>query len=141
MIVYKLKCSNSHEFDGWFKNIDSFEEQIAGKNVCCPVCADTVLEKVLASNQSLKSLESLQENKKTVGDSNNAYIMLKNISDKIKKEFEYVGEKFSQEARKIHYGEAKKRNIYGKTDENDEKALIVEGIEYFKLPIIRETDD
>ena len=141
LIVYKLKCSNSHEFDGWFKSMDSFEEQMSGKMIFCPVCGDSALVKVLTSTRSIKSTRSSSVESGSDTKNRMAYALMKKISQDVRKNFENVGERFPQEARKIHYGETPARNIYGTTSREQENALKDEGIEFFKFPAVKDTDD
>lgn len=138
LIIYKLKCSNDHEFEGWFKSIDSFEEQKRKSLVVCPVCASKDVAKVPTTLVAVKSLKEAPPKSVNV---NYQYALLKKISDRVKKEFEFVGSRFPEEARKIHYGEVEKKNIYGSTTQEEENKLEEEGIEFFKFPMMPDTND
>jgi hypothetical protein len=140
VIIYKLRCANSHEFDGWFKDMKSFDRQRKATLVACPNCGSRNVEKMIASTRTLKGdNESAAPLKKQKHDYR--YAMLRKISDKIRESFQDVGERFPEEARKIHYGETKPKNIYGQTSEAEEKALKDEGIEFFKFSMLKPRDD
>ena len=140
MIVYKLKCSFGHESEGWFKDIKSFEKQKKLELVTCPVCGNNDISKIPTSTRSIKSKEGKETNAKSQPP-NIGYALLKKMMNRVKKNFENVGEKFPEEARKIHYGETPAKNIYGTTTEVEEKKLKEEGIEFFKFPILKDKDD
>lgn len=140
MIVYKLKCSKDHEFEGWFKNMKSFEKQRRSKLVICPVCASADVKNVITSTPAIKSRGANVESKSTKK-IDMTYALMRKMSEKVRKGFENVKEKFPEEARKIHYGEIPPKNIYGFTNEKEEEALKEEGIEFFKFLMLKETDD
>ena len=138
MIVFDLECSMGHTFEGWFHNIESFEEQKTNKLVSCPVCNDTDVKKVL-SPVAMKT-----SSPKNVADSLGSIDyqkLAKEVVDYINKNFEDVGSDFTKEALKMHYAVAEKRNIRGSATDDEEKLLKDEGIEFIKVPIIKFDDD
>jgi hypothetical protein len=138
MIVFDLECSKGHTFEGWFKNVQSFEEQNAKKMVPCPYCNDTNVTRVI-SPVAMKVSSRPDEGK----DPNHIDYrrLAKEIVHYIDKNFEDVGADFSKEALKMHYGVAKKRNIKGSATHEEEDTLKKEGIEFFKFPIPKIDDD
>lgn len=134
MIAFDLICSNGHKFECWFKNSDSFEEQKSFGVINCPVCDDNHVEKAF-STFAIKKYGEKKEDKI------DPYHALQMVYEYIDKNFEDVGIDFTKEALKIHYGEAKKRNIKGMTLPDQEKLLKDEGVQFFKIPIIKRLDN
>lgn len=124
MIAFDLECSNGHRFEGWFNNLQSFEQQSSGKLVSCPVCSDTRVKRVL-SPVAVKSSDP---------PSIDYHRLAKEVVDYIHRNFDDVGTHFAQEALKMHYGVAEKRNIRGSATGEEEKMLKEEKIEFFKIP-------
>ena len=67
-----------------------------------------------------------------------AMVMMAKLREQVEKNCDYVGEKFPEEARKIHYGETEKRNIYGEASQEEAEALVEEGIEFQRIPWVRQ---
>lgn len=138
MILFDLKCSNGHEFETWFANSDAFEKQRKAKKVECPVCGDTKIEKALMA----PSVSGTKKNgEKTVHLSSKAeeqmgkyMAALKEVREHVEKNSDYVGDKFPEEARKIHYGETEERSIHGEASEEEAAELNEEGIEVQRIP-------
>ena len=134
MIAFDLICSNGHRFECWFRDSASFEDQKASGIINCPVCNDDQVEKVLSTFAIRKG----GEKKKAEVD---AYQTLRMVSEYVEKHFEDVGLNFTKEALKIHYGEVKKKNIKGMATPDQEKLLKEEGVQFFKIPIIKRLDN
>lgn len=138
MIQYALHCSNGHHYDAWFKNAAAFEEQQARGIVSCAVCGDARVEKALmapAVARSDKGQVSL-----SAGQPDAAQIrqMLREYRQKVISEADYVGDRFAEEARKIHFEEVAPHGIYGEASRDDVMALAEEGIEFMPLPDLPE---
>jgi hypothetical protein len=127
MIVYDLKCSQEHVFEGWFKNGEAFEEQKARGLLTCPLCQDTRIEKVFSAPSIKRNAEG------EVGVPMEA--LARKLYQYLDKNFEDVGTEFAKEALKIHYGVGEKRNIKGSTTESEETLLKTEGVPYLKIPV------
>ena len=138
MIAFDLECSMGHSFEGWFHNIESFEEQKTKKLVSCPVCNDTDVRRVL-SPVAMKT-SSLKGVADSVGPIDYQKLA-KEVVEYIDKNYEDVGSDFAKEALKMHYTVTEKRNIRGSATEDEEKVLKDEGIEFFKVPIPKLDDD
>jgi hypothetical protein len=134
MIVFDLKCKTGHVFEAWFPNSAAFSRQKAKRAIACPDCGNTSITKApMAPNISTgKGRESAP-----VGDGADPTVLLAKLREHIESNCDYVGEKFPEEARKIHYGETPKRDIYGEASEDDARALNDEGIEFKRLPWAR----
>lgn len=136
MIAYDLRCKNGHEFEGWFKDRKSYEKQLRTKQIICPHCDNTNVEMIItACAIRTKSSKKEEERKNKIADIEKMTGKIaKKISNYIQDNFEYVGSEFPQEARKIHYGEAEEKNIWGTSTLEEEKGLRKEGIKFFKIP-------
>ena len=136
MIRFSLACDHDHQFDGWFRNNQDFETQKKRGLVSCPACNSPKVEKALMapSVQTARKREKVAltvsaEQKKLMG-------KLKEMTEKLKENADYVGDKFAEEARKIHFGETDPRGIYGEASHAEVKDLLEEGVEIMPLPAI-----
>ena len=130
MIVFNLNCSDcAYSFEGWFENTNDFNTQIRKGLVNCPYCNSTHIKKGLtAPNIAKKSNSKISKRNKSIASN------VKKLKKIIEKEFDYVGDKFTEEAKKIKYGEAKERAIYGEASIEQTKELIDEDIDVLPLP-------
>ncbi len=135
MIKFDLICENQHIFEASFDDSNSFEKQKSRKQIECPFCNSTKISKsVMAPNISGKSTSSAKINREKKKIFSNYNKQLNKIKSEIEKNFTYVGKKFPEEARKIHYGEAKDKPIYGEATEKESQDLSDEGIALVRLP-------
>jgi len=131
MIKYNLKCENNHNFDAWFSDSSNFEEQNKNNLIFCPKCNSTKIEKnIMAPNIGSKK-QSYTNALKT---EKNYEKIIKNVRKHVEKNFDYVGDKFADEARAIHYGEKEEREIYGETSVEEAVDLIEEGVNVSPIP-------
>ncbi len=130
MIVFNLECKLcSLTFEGWFENSSEFEKQRKEKIINCPSCNSSSIKKsVMAPNVSKKSNSQNKKIKKTIATN------ITKFKKTIEENFDYVGEKFTEEAKKIKYGETKDRAIYGEASLEQTKELIDEDINVVPLP-------
>ena len=130
MIVFNLICSNcEYEFEGWFDNSSAFESQKKRKLINCPNCESYKIKKTLvAPNVGKKSNSKKTTNKKTIASNINK------IKKIVEENFDYVGDQFTEEAKKIKYGETEDRPIYGEATIEQTKELIDEDISITPLP-------
>ena len=130
MIVFNLNCCDcSFSFEGWFENTKDYNKQIKQDLVCCPSCNSTNIKKgLMAPNVTRKSNTKPSKRIKSIASN------IKKLKKIIEKEFDYVGDKFTEEAKKIKYGEVKERAIYGEASIEQTKELIDEDIEVLPLP-------
>ena len=130
MIVFNLNCSDcAFSFEGWFENTNDYNKQIKKDLLTCPSCNSTQIKKgLMAPNVSKKSNSKISKRNKSIASN------VKKLKKIIEKEFDYVGDKFTEEAKKIKYGEAKERAIYGEASIEQTKELIDEDIDVLPLP-------
>lgn len=144
MIRYDLICNKGHEFDGWFSNSDAFEKQAKRGFVECTVCGSAKVQKqLMAPNIGTKGNKKVSEPQKMVAGPVDPRLtammqMMREMRAHVEKTAENVGDKFAEEARKIHYGEKEERGIYGQATRDEAVSLIEEGIEVHPLPVLPE---
>ena len=130
MIIFNLKCKScNHVFEGWFNSSDEFNSQIKKKLILCPACNSGLIKKsLMAPNLPKKSNTKVSKQKKTM--INN----IKKYKKIIEKNFDYVGDNFTEEAKKMKYGEKEERPIYGEATTEQTKELAEEEISVIPLP-------
>jgi hypothetical protein len=139
VIRYSLSCPDGHEFEAWFGDSAAYDAQKAKGLLICPVCGSEEVEKALmapsVSTARQKDSVRLAAN---VPEHQEAISMLRKLREHLTENADYVGPRFAEEARKIHYNEAEKRGIYGEASREDAHALAEEGIEFHPLPMLPE---
>ena len=135
MIIFNLICKGClTKFEGWFDCTKDFEKQKKKKHILCPTCNSSSIKKYLMSpnlsnkSNANKSNAKNLKSKKTVMNNINKYRKI------IEKNFDYVGDNFTEEAKKIKYGEIEERPIYGEANLEQTKELIEEEIPFIPLP-------
>lgn len=136
MKVLNLQCAHGHGFEGWFASNEAFDTQLANGLVECPICGDTAIAKLLAAPRlNLGHARSPGSGpSQAVADSTPEARWMNAIREVMAKT-ENVGERFADEARKIHYGEAEERGIRGQATREQAEALVEEGIAVMPLPL------
>jgi hypothetical protein len=159
MIRYQLRCAKGHEFEGWFQSGAAFDRQAKRGQLSCAVCGTAKVAKALMAPSVAKrgrrksgaerstavalpeaiapETVAKPETQRLAAHQQLAGLMRK-LRAEIEAKSEYVGPRFSEEARKIHYEEAPARGIHGEATADEAKALAEEGIEFFPLPILPE---
>ncbi len=145
MIHYDLRCHQGHEFDGWFADSAGFEVQARAGLVHCPRCGSDRIEKqVMAPGIPLRANRKAEAPRHAMvaGGADPRLAEALNVMREMRREVEahadYVGERFAEEARAIHYKEKEERRIYGEATGEEAKALIEEGIAVHPLPRLPE---
>jgi len=130
MKVYNLICEHDHRFEGWFSSEDDFKKQSDGHLIACPVCENHAVRKLPSAPRL--SLSGAQAPK---SDAEQIQKQFLEIVRKIVANTEDVGNRFAEEARRIHYNEAPERAIRGMASVQEFEALAEEGIDVLPLPI------
>ncbi len=138
MIQYALVCENSHKFDAWFRNADAYDEQQKRGIVICPICTSPAVSKAMMApsvNRSGSEKISL-----SIGHPQHAQLRaaMQALRTKVTTEADYVGDRFAEEARKIHFKEVDQRGIYGEATHEEVAGLIEEGVDFMPLPNLPE---
>ena len=153
MIRYSLHCERGHAFESWFQSSSVYDSQVKRKLVTCPACGSAKVEKAIMAPQimSKKSHDSAAPapapaaSMEVTAPGSTPLMMaqerelrakLKELRDHIVKNADNVGERFPNEARKMHYGDIEHRPIYGEASPDEARALIEEGVEVSPLPVL-----
>ena len=154
MIHYNLRCDQGHAFESWFQSSSAYESQEKRKLVSCPVCGSNRVERAIMAPRiaSKKAREEITgptpapapatemtspaPTPLLMAQERELRAKLKELRDHIVKNADNVGERFPNEARKMHYGEIEHRPIYGEASPDEAKALIDEGVEVMPIPTL-----
>ena len=143
MIKYALACEQAHEFESWFPSSDAFETQRKRGFVTCPYCDSSKVEKQImapsvARTDKVPSAPSPEPQSVAVLSDRERELRaaLRALREHVMKNAENVGKNFVEEARKMHFGEAEERSIYGEADLAEARALLEEGIDVLPLPVV-----
>jgi hypothetical protein len=157
MIRYNLRCARGHAFESWFQSSSAYESQEKRKLVSCPSCGSTRVERAIMAPQivSRKGRDSTAPvpapaaapvagtEVSTAGSTpllmaqeRELRAKIKELRDHIVKNADNVGERFPNEARKMHYGDIEHRPIYGEASPEEARSLIDEGVEVSPLPVL-----
>jgi hypothetical protein len=165
MIKYALACKRGHTFESWFQSSAAYDKQATRALVACPICGSTKVAKEIMAPALTRTRKRAPSPPEAVtapstgpsatppvptpfpGEDKTPVAMispqeiefrkkLKELRDHLTRNADYVGPKFPEEARKMHYGEAEHRSIYGEASPDDAKALADEGIEFHPLPVL-----
>jgi hypothetical protein len=154
MIRYALICAKGHGFESWFQNSAAYDKQAKRGLVECPVCGNTKVEKAImapriaGTRKRGKVLVPVPMGDVPAADAVKAPVAmvspqeqefrakLKELKEHLTKNSDYVGQKFPEEARKMHYGDIERRSIYGEATLQDAKEMHDEGIEVHPLPVL-----
>jgi hypothetical protein len=159
MIRYNLRCERGHAFESWFQSSSAYETQEKRNLVSCPSCGSTKVERAIMAPQivSRKGRENAAPTPApapaaipvagtevtTAGSTpllmaqeRELRAKIKELRDHIVKNADNVGERFPNEARKMHYGDIEHRPIYGEASPEEARSLIDEGVEVSPLPVL-----
>jgi len=140
MKVLNLQCAHGHGFEGWFASQDAFDAQLADGLVACPMCSDTAITKLLAAprlnlgNARPPAAPSADSPDRTPAEASPEARWLRAVRAVIANT-EDVGERFVDEARRMHYGETEERGIRGRATPEQTRSLEEEGIQVLALPM------
>lgn len=137
MIRYALICDGGHSFEGWFAGGADFDDQVQRGLVSCPACGSISVSKALmAPSVSTARQKETQQMLAMENAQKEVVAKLRAAVEEIKASSEDVGERFPEEARRIHYGEAETRGIIGQASAEDARDLLEEGIAVMPLPVL-----
>jgi hypothetical protein len=155
MIHYNLRCARGHAFESWFQSSSAYESQEKRKLVNCPVCGSAKVERAIMAPQIVSKKERPTTNPvpapaatattDVAAPASTPLLMaqerelrakLRELRDHIVKNADNVGERFPNEARKMHYGDIEHRPIYGEATPDEARALIDEGVEVSPIPVL-----
>jgi hypothetical protein len=135
MILFSLRCAAGHEFEGWFRDGDGFDAQQKAGEIACPECGDTQIEKALMAPRIGRSRERTPPISPA-----QMRAALVELRRQVETNCDYVGERFAEEARRIHYREVDPHGIYGEASPDESRELAEEGISFGRIPWVPTTD-
>jgi hypothetical protein len=135
MIRFALRCASGHEFEAWFRNGEGYEAQQKAGEIACPECGDAHVEKALMAPSIGRSRQTPAPISPT-----QLRAALVELRQQVESHCDYVGVKFAEEARRIHYGESDPRGIYGEASAEESRELAEEGIKFGRIPWVQPTD-
>jgi hypothetical protein len=156
MIRYNLRCERGHTFESWFQSSSAYETQEKRKLVNCPACGSAKVERAIMAPQIVSKkgrdiaaaapaapndvaapeVATQGSTPLLMAQERELRAKLKELRDHIVKNADNVGDRFPNEARKMHYGDIEHRPIYGEASPEEARALIDEGVEVSPLPIL-----
>ena len=155
MIRYNLRCERGHAFESWFQSSSAYESQEKRKLVNCPACGSAKVERAIMAPQIVSNKKGRRDQAAPapaaapptdvtapastplmMAQERELRTKLKELRDHIVKNADNVGERFPNEARKMHYGDIEHRPIYGEASPEEARSLIEEGVEVSPLPVL-----
>lgn len=135
MIKFTLKCENGHQFESWFQNSDAYAKLQTAGQLTCAVCGTASVEKaIMAPRVNVPKNTAAPAEPSLKAPMSDAETAIKQLRDHIEANSEDVGDRFADEVRAMHYGDAPERSIFGEALGSDAKELIDEGIPVAPLP-------
>jgi hypothetical protein len=154
MIHYNLRCERGHAFESWFQSSAAYEQQEKRKLVNCPVCGSAKVERGIMAPQivskkgrdivepapaaAMPATTTPASAPLVMAQEREVRAKLRELRDHILSSSDNVGERFPNEARKMHYGDIEHRPIYGEASPDEARALMEEGVEVSTLPLLPE---
>jgi hypothetical protein len=154
MIHYILRCERGHAFESWFQSSAAYEQQEKRKLVNCPVCGSAKVERGIMAPQivskkgrdivepapaaAMPATTTPASAPLVMAQEREVRAKLRELRDHILSSSDNVGERFPNEARKMHYGDIEHRPIYGEASPDEARALMEEGVEVSTLPLLPE---
>jgi hypothetical protein len=134
VIKYALRCDDAHEFEGWFSSSADFDEQKKDGALSCPVCGSADVRKSLMAPAVHRSRSAAPVPKAVADIAKEWNEAAQRAQTYVRENFEHVGKRFPEEARKIYYGEAPEKPIWGEASAKEVEALRDEGVTVAPVP-------
>ena len=134
MIRYALACDHDHEFEGWFGSSADYDDQLAKGQLACPVCASRAVRKQIMAPAVAGTKK--RGDVAVEGQPTRAMMMeaMGRVRAHVEETFDYMGDRFADEARAIHEGRSEERGIYGEATPKEVRALVEDGVPVAPLP-------
>jgi hypothetical protein len=129
MIRYQLACTSGHDFEGWFQSSEAYDKQAAAHQVACPICGSQSVDKAIMAPRVAKRRDAVPPDGRE---------LLRRIRAEVERRAEYVGTRFAEEARRIHFEEEAPRGIYGKATKSEVERLLDDGVPVLPVPALPE---
>ncbi len=134
MIKYWLKCGGEHRFEAWFANSAAFDKQAEAGEIPCPVCGRGDIVKAPMAPRIGKGKAADAAMARQMALAAATHRKLHEMRQTVEQNCDYVGDRFAEEARRIHYGETEKHDIYGEATSDEAAALKDEGVAFSQIP-------
>ena len=139
MVIYDLTCENEHRFEGWFSGPENYQEQLSLNGIACPVCNSTAITKLphtcaVHMKKEEAPAPAAQRLKPEMPTPEQFREALIRVHHYVRNNFEDVGPRFAEEARRIHEGEGEERPIHGTATSEERESLDDDQIPYMTLP-------
>jgi hypothetical protein len=131
MILFELRCSNDHQFEAWFRDGATYDAQVNAGEIACPVCGDCKVEKAIMAPRLAKRTGAALDVQAVAAEMRKS---LRELRRTVEEKCTYVGDRFADEARRIHYGETEARSIYGEATDEQSRELEEEGVTVQRIP-------
>lgn len=147
MIKFTLQCRDGHEFEGWFQNGAAYDAQVASAQIACPHCGSHSIDKAIMAPAVARRAADVATSPNSIvrqteypanAPLHALHRRLRELRDEIHSKAEYVGGRFAEEARRIHFEESPPRDIYGETSSEEARELAEEGIPFLPVPRVPE---
>lgn len=138
MIRYALVCDKEHAFEGWFGSSSAFDRQARLGQISCPRCGSSKVEKAPMTPNIATGRGERRPLPAAAARASELVQIARRIREYVMNNADYVGDRFAEEARRIHYEETERRNIYGEATMKEAVELREEGIECHPLPVLPE---
>jgi hypothetical protein len=130
MIRYALICELGHDFEGWFGASADFDDQAGRGLLRCPVCESSSVRKQIMA----PAVAGVRTDGSHGGSRAMFLEAMKRVRRHVEANFDYVGDRFAEEARRIHQGKGEERGIYGEASSEEVRELVSEGVPVAPLP-------
>jgi hypothetical protein len=143
LIAYSLVCERGHQFEGWFQSSVAYDDQSAAGSIACPICGDRRIAKGIMAPAVRTSVTKRKGRPDpnpapppmpANADPSKVQQFMAGFRKYVQENADYVGPRFPEEARKIHYREVEERQIYGEATPDEARDLLEEGIDIAALP-------
>lgn len=142
MILYRLACANDHEFEAWFRDGTTYDRQSSQGDINCPLCGNARVSKAPMAPNLAKGRSRGELSGKQAKDAAREFLQAaEQLRRHVDGHCEFVGDRFAEEARRIHFGETEERDIYGEASDQDASELLEEGVEFYRIPFMPRRDD
>ena len=141
MILFNLRCAADHEFEAWFKDSATYDQQVAAGEIACPVCNNTDVAKAIMAPRVSSTAKRRSGPPISPAELQRQYVSaMREVRKHVEDNCDYVGPSFAEEARKIHNGDSEERSIYGEATPDETKTLAEDGIPFNHIPWVPRED-
>ncbi|MGE3228470.1 MAG: DUF1178 family protein [Hyphomicrobium sp.] len=138
MIRFSLVCRDGHEFEAWFQSGAAYEAQSTGAQVACPQCGSHEVDKAIMAPAVATRAERGGRSPYPSAAPQDLQHQLRRVRDEVRANAQYVGGRFAEEARRIHFEESEPRGVYGEATPEEVRGLAEDGVPFMPMPRLPE---